>query len=537
MDGLPLAIELVAVWVKLFAPEALLARLSRRLVLLTGGPRDLPERQQTIRGTIAWSYELLNDDEQGLFQRLGVFVGGCTLEAASEVLSFELRVMNEEAEQLKTQTSELKTLEGLAALVDKSLLRQSADGDEPRFTMLETIREYALERLAEHGEADAIRQQHATYFLKFAEQYDPWPRIYAPPQEHWLARLDAEHENLRAAAGWFAEQGEAECGVRLAGALVGFWADRFHWDEGRARLEAALTRSGNVSGAARAKAVLGTAWLAWRLGDLITARASVEEGLALFRRLNDKAAVALALLMLGGIVLDKGDYAMAPACVEECLALFQELSDQWGRALAVRLLGGIAVVQGDVAQAAIDNEEILTSFRQSGDKRGISEFLMDKGGLAQLQGEWEQAVACYTESLVIFRELGAKEMIAFALHNLGGAVFHQGDERRAAACFAEGLALSREVGARYSIAINLAGMAGVAAAQGYPERSARLFGAADALFDTVGIVVEPVGRAEYDRNTTVARTQLGEDAFASAWEAGRTMSLEQAIAYALSASD
>src|SRR6266540_306848 len=533
LDGLPLAIELAAARVKLFAPEALLARLSSRLALLTGGPRDLPERQQTIRSTIAWSYYLLNDDEQRLFQRLGVFVGGCTLEAASEVLSFELRVMNEEADQLKTQTSELKTLEGLAALVDKSLLRQSADGDEPRFTMLETIREYALERLAEHGEADAIRQQHATYFLKFAEEYDPWPRLHAPPQEHWLARLEAEHENLRAASGWFAEQGEAECGVRLAGALVGFWADRFHWDEGRAWLEAALTRSGSVSVVARAKAVLGTSFLAVRLSDFITARAYVEEGLALFRGLSDKAAIALALLVLGNIILSKGEYAMAHACAEECLALFQEVSDQWGRALAFQLLGHIEAVQGDVAQAAIYNEENLTFFRQIGDKRGIGENLIDKGGLAQLQGEWEQALACYGESLVIFRELGAKEMTAVVLHHLGGAVLHQGDALRAAACFAEGMTLNREVGSRSGIAMNLAEMAGVAAAQGQPERSARLFGAADALFDALGTTVELVDRREYDRNREIARAQLGDKAFAAVWAAGGALTLEQAIAEAL----
>jgi predicted ATPase len=526
LDGLPLAIELAAAWVKLFTPEALLARLSSRLALLIGGPRDLPERQQTIRRTIAWSYELLNGDEQRLFQRLGVFVGGCTLAAASDVVSFEVSGVHEAADQLKT-------LEGLAALVDKSLLRRSADGDEPRFTMLETIREYALERLAEHGESRAIRQQHATYFLKFAEAYDPWPRLYAPPQAHWLARVDVEHENLRAALGWFAEQGEAECGVRLAGALVGFWADHFHWDEGRAWLEAALAQSGIVSVEARAKAVLGTSWLAGRLGDSITARAYAEEGLALFRGLSDKPAIGLALLWLGNSVLGKGEYALAHACAEECLAVFQELSDQWGRALALTLLGNIAVVQGDVAQAAIHNEEILSSFRQIGDKRGIGEFLLNKGYFAQLRGEWVQAVACYAESLVIFRELGAKEMIAVDLHNLGGAVLHQGDARQAAAYFVEGMTLSREIGARYGIAMNLAGMAGVAAAQGQPERSARLFGVADALFNAIGIPVDLADRREYDRNREIARPQLSEEAFAAAVAQGHAMTQEQAVAEAL----
>jgi non-specific serine/threonine protein kinase len=399
--------------------------------------------------------------------------------------------------------------------------------------MLETIRVYALERLGERGDADAIGQQHATYFLKFAEQYDPWPRLHAPPLQHWLDRLEADHDNLRAALGWFAQQAEAERGVRLAGALAGFWADRFHWDEGRAWLEVALTRSGNMSAAARAKAVLGTAWLAARLGDVITAGAYVEEGLALFRELSDKAAIALALLLFGDIALGRGEYATARAYAEECLALFHEVSDPWGRALARRFLGSIATLQGDLAQAAILYEESLTSFRQIGDKRGIGESLVVKGVLAQLQGEWEQAVACYAESLAIFRELGAKEMIALDLHNLAGALLHQGDAQRAAACFAEGLALSRDIGFRYGIAMSLAGVAGVAAAHGHPERSARLFGAAEALFDAIGQAVEPGDRVEYDHNAAIARTQLGDRAFAAAWEAGRTMPLEQAIAEAL----
>ncbi len=525
LDGLPLAIELAAARAKLFPLEALLVRLSSRLKFLTGVVRNLPVRQQTIRNTIAWSYHLLDKDEKTLFTRLGVFVGGCTLEAAEAVCNTDGDLP-------------MEVVEGIAALLDKSLLRQEEGSDgEPRVTMLETIREYALERMAERGEADAIRQQHATYFLKFAEEYDPWPRIHAPPQELWLDRLEAEHENLRAASGWFAEQDEAEHGVRLAGALVGFWTDRFHWDEGRAWLEAALARSGNVSVVARAKAVLGTSWLAFRLGDFITARTYIEEGLALFRGLSDKAAIALAVLMLGSIALGKGEYAMAHACAEECLALFQEVSDQWGRALAVRLLGGIAVVQGGVAQTAIYNEEILTSFRQIGDKRGIGEFLIDKGIFAQLQDEWEQAVACYAESLVIFRELGAKEMTAAVLHNLGGAVLHQGDARRAAACFAEGLALNREIGARHGIAMNLAGMAGVAIAQAQPARSARLLGSAEALLEAIGIAPDPADRADYDRIRTAVRAQLDEATFAAAWTEGQAMSLEQAVAHALSTGD
>jgi len=224
---------------------------------------------------------------------------------------------------------------------------------------------------------------------------------------------------------------------------------------------------------------------------------------------------------------------MARACAEESLALFDDVSDQWSRPFPVWLLGKIELAQGDVTQAAGYNEEFLTFYYQVGDKNGIALGLLDKGVIAQLQGEWEHAVALYAQSLALFREIASKNLIAEALHNLGSAVLHEGDARWAVVCFAEGLAVSREIGSRHRVAINLAGMAGVATAQAHPERSARLFGAADALFDAMGMTVGLVNRREYDRNREIARAQLGDEAFAAAWEAGRTLSLEQAIALAL----
>jgi len=521
LDGLPLAIELAAARIKLLPPQALLTRLGSRLKLLTGGARDLPERQQTIRNTIDWSYQLLDAGEKKLFTRLGVFVGGWTLEAAEAVCNVDGDLP-------------MDIVDGIAALLDKSLVRQIEELEgEPRFMMLETIREYALEQLGARGEADAIRQQHAIYFLELAEQAEPWIRFMRPEREPWLERLEAEQGNLRAALDWFGERQELELGLRLAGALGVFWQLRFHWGEGRAWLEAALPRSGNLSEAARAKALASAAHLSRSMGGLTTARAYAEEGLALLRRLGDKAAVAFALYLLGQITQDTGEYAQARDCAEESLALFDEANNQWGRTYILDLLGQIALVQGDVAQAAVYNEEVLTFYRQLGYKRGVGHFLIQKGAIAQLQGDWEDAVALYAESLAICREIGHKSLTVGGLQSLGAAVLHQGDTRRAAACFAEGLALSRELGSRSGIAYSLAGMAGVAAAQGHSERSARLFGAAEALFDATGQVVEPVDRAEYDRHAAVARTQLGDHAFAAAWEAGRAMTIEQAIAEAL----
>jgi len=493
------------------------------LKLLTGGARDMPARQQTIRNTIDWSYQLLNEDEKRLFTRLGVFVGGWTLEAAEAVAGWNVEMLERS-----------NVLDGITALVDQSLVRQDEGLDgEPRFTMLETIREYALEQLLARGEAHAIRQQHTHYFLALAEEAEPWIRFMCPERDPWLERLALEYDNLRAALEWFGEREETEYGLRLAGALRRFWLDRFRRGEGRAWLEAALAKSDTVAGAARAKALVAAGHLAGSLGDITTARTYIEEGLALLRALGDKAAIAYAIWSLGNLRLNTGEYAMARACAEESLALFDEVGDKWGRPHALQLLGQIAGAQGDVAQAAVYNEQILTFYRQIGYKRGIGIGLREKGVIVQLQGDWEQAIALYAESLVLVREVAHKGLTAVSLHNLGGAVLHQGDARRAAVCFAEGLALSRELGDRDPIAKNLTGMAGVMAAQKQLERSARLFGAAEALFDAMGMTVELVDRREYDRNREIARAQLGEDAFAAAWVAGAALSLDEAIAYAL----
>jgi len=275
---------------------------------LTSGARDLPERQQTIRNTIAWSYQLLNEDEKKLFTRLGVFVGGWTLEAAEYICADREPRIEDGGWKIEDRSSIFyppsSILDGLAALVDQSLVRQEEGlDDEPRFTMLETIPEYALERLAECGEADAMRQQHADYFLRLAEEAEPWIRFMRPERDPWLERLEAEHDNLRAALEWFGERGEAELDLRLAAALRIFWVDRFHWGEGRTWLEAALAKSENTTGAARANALVAAAHLAQSMGDITTGRTYIEEGLALLRRLGDKAAAAHALAFLGLMTL------------------------------------------------------------------------------------------------------------------------------------------------------------------------------------------------------------------------------------------
>ena len=358
LDGLPLAIELAAARIKLLSPQAMLARLENRLKLLTGGARDLPNRQQTMRGAIAWGCDLLGEDERMLFRRLAVFVGGFPLEAAQALC--------------QTDDQHLDVLDKIGALVDNSLLqqREQADG-EPRFTMFETIREYGLEQLEVSGEASLIRRQHASFFLKLAERAEP--ELSGTNQEMWLAQLETEHDNLRAALHWAKESEETEMSLRLAGALWRFWLVRGHLGEGRERLTDILTAAGSSSHtAALAKALTGAGTLAHNQGDYIAARSLYEESLAVWQEVGDKAGVADALNNLGWVAWRQSDYIAARALSEKSLALHQELSDKKGIAHSLNNLGWVAHFQGDYAEARSFHERSLTLRRELGDKRSIA---------------------------------------------------------------------------------------------------------------------------------------------------------------------
>jgi tetratricopeptide (TPR) repeat protein len=494
LDGLPLAIELAAARVKLFPPQALLARLDNRLKFLTGGARDLPAHQQTLRSTIEWSYNLLGPGEQTLFRRLAVFVGGCTLAAAAAVLSSELGVLSSELDnsELRTLNSELDILDGLASLVDNSLLLQKEDlAGEPHFTMLETIREYALEQLGASGESEVLRQQHAAYYLAVAELAEP--ELRGPEQIVWLKRLEQEHDNLRAALRWAAERGAAEVGVRLAAALWWFWWT-YLVTEGRTWLEDALTRSSGLPGVLRAKALKGAGWLAAVQSDYAAAQTLLEESLALFRKLGDIAGSAEVLHHLGFAALIQGDTVRARGLLEESLTLSRELRDNPHIAWVLHTLGEAVRLQNDVGQARMYQEE----------------------------------------SLALFRELGDKVSVAWAFTKLGYVAHQQGDAAQARKLHEQSLALMRELALPLGIAACLEGFAGVAELEGQPARAVRLFGAATAIRDVLG--TPPFGgeRLDYERRLAVACAQLGEASFDAAWAAGRAMTAEQAIAYALS---
>jgi len=477
LDGLPLAIELATARVKLFSPQALLARLDRRLTLLTGGPRDLPARQQTLRATIDWSYNLLESAEQTLFAALGVFAGGCTIELAEAVVLLDAPTLDRS-----------RMLDGLVSLTSQSLL-QHAQGQagEPRFVMLETIREYALEQFAASEQAPAIRRRHAEVFLALAEAGAA--ALEGAEQGVWLSRLQQEHDNLRAALGWAVEQREAAIGLRLATALRLFWFMRGYLTEGRERLAQALAL-GEGSPSTRAQALDCAGFLARYQGDYAAAAGLIGESLATWRSLAHRQGVADALSNLGYVTLHQGDYVTARALYEESLDLQRDLGNPQGRADCLSHLGTAAFYQGD----------------------------------------YQTARTLHEQSLAIWRALGDVEGIAYALYKLGDVAFASADVAAAARWFAEGLAASVELGWPWGIVSAIEGAAGMAALRDRPQIALQLAGFAARLRSNVAIPLSAAREQLLMRRLAPARRALGESPAAAAWAEGAALALEQAVA-------
>jgi non-specific serine/threonine protein kinase len=499
LDGLPLAIELAAARVKALPPAVLLDRLEQRLPLLTGGPRDLPLRQQTMRDTIAWSHDLLTPEEQVLFRRLSVFVGGFTLAAAEAVGGEAARRQGGKEEN--GSSSPPSVLDGVTALVEQSLLRAVARPEtEPRYAMLETVREFGLERLEASGETGETRRRHAMHFLALAEAAEPG--LVGPAQVGWLDRLEAEHPNLRAALTWAISR-DPDLALRLAGALRQCWRIRGHLSEGRKALEWALA-AGEGSSAARAKALAAAAEVWYLQGDYAPATALAEEARHHYERLGDRRGVAAALRMVGHGLVGLGQEAAPPdqsrlsrasALFAEQLGLRRELGDRHGVALAVFDLGLLALIQNDVARAAVHFAEALPFFEAIGDRRAT----------------------------------------AFTLANLAWVEMQQGDAARAAALFGRALADIRELGDREATAYLLEDVARLAQRTGREEPAARLLAAAAALRTADGIRLALLHRAGHEPAVAAAREALGEAGFAAAWEAGVALPVEDAVAEALAA--
>lgn len=472
LDGLPLAIELAAAWVKLLTPAALLARLSsvQPLHMLAGGARDLPTRQQTLRSTVAWSYDLLRPSEQRLFRALGVCVNGCTLDAA-EALAADLPPGD--------------VLGALAALVDGSLLRQEPGRDGAgRLMMLETIREYALELLAGAGELSAMGRRHAEVFLALAETARA--HLLDEQQEQWLERLEAEHDNLRAALVWSrAPGGDSTLGMRLAEALWEFWLMRGHVGEGRATI-AALLDLDPAPSLARARLLNGAGRLAWAQNDWREASALLEESQRLCADLGDTSGSASALNYLGEVAEAQGDYVQAAANFAQSLALFQQLGDREGSAAVLVSYGQMMQAQGQHERAAELVDASLSLFEELGDRRGLAVALTVQGQALQTLGEFGRAETLFARSLELFRGLGYRHGMSWALTNQGQTALAQGEAARAEQCFAASIELYEELGDQRGQAWAMANQGQAAAAQGEAPRALDLLERSVALFDALG---------------------------------------------------
>ena len=564
LDGLPLAIELAAARIRLLPPQAMLQRLTSRLRLLTGGARDLPERQRTLRGAIAWSYDLLEEDEQALFRRLAIFVGGFALDAIEAVCN-------------GSGDLDIDVLDVVESLVGKSLLREAAAAeDESRVGMLETIREYALERLGDGEETAEMRRQHAAFFLQFVEEAEP--HLAGPQQIAWLNRLEPEHDNLRAVLRWAIDRGDASTALRLAGALSRFWLDRGYGGEGqkwlahalalpgaldhvRERmnalagatalsvadrdLDAARTSSEQLIPLARevgderrlAQALTLLGWVVARQRDPRAAQPLLEEGLVLARRLRDPALLAYILHNQGIGALFRGDRATAKVLLEEAVPLLRQTGDRISLAQVLMAWSALAMGEGELARAEVLLEESIPVIREASVRWHAGLYLNRLGDIARLRGRHERAEQLYAEALAIWRDLGMQADAAAALHNLGYAVLSQGDSTRARSRFGESLALQQAQDNRAGIAEGLAGLAAVAAAERRAEQAARLIGAVEAIRDNLGGVLWPAEQHEWERLVPATRAQLDDATFEAARSEGRAMPLEQAIAYALEMGD
>ncbi|MCC7105375.1 MAG: tetratricopeptide repeat protein [Chloroflexi bacterium] len=517
LDGLPLAIELAAARVKLLSPQAMLARLEASgqasLQLLNSGARDLPARQQTLRGAVAWSYDLLDADERLLFRRLSVFAGGFDLEAAEAVQGDEALP---------------SVLDGLASLVDKSLLRQEDQPDgEPRFAMLETIRDFGREQLAGDPAGEQVQRRHAEHYLQLAEAADP--RIRTREQDPAIRSLLREHANLRAALRWALAVQDAETALRLCGSLGQFWTLRGHTHEARARVEQALRLPGAEQRTRRrARALQAAGAAAWRDQDFDAARATLEESVAIARELGEQQTLAFALGLLGIAVWSAGDLDAAATIARESLSLLDQLGDRWSTSISYAVVARAALERGD-SQGA--RELLLTSLkirRDVGDRWGEAQVLNSLGDVARAEADFPCASSHYEQSLAVFRELAIGWGAASALHNLGYVAHEMGDQHRAVELFQESLVAFQDVGDRRGIAECLIGLAGVLLHED-PERAARLFAAADRLLAEVGAGVSATNRRDYERHLAAVKEQLGEPAFGTAWTAGHRLTREEAV--------
>jgi predicted ATPase/DNA-binding SARP family transcriptional activator/Tfp pilus assembly protein PilF len=515
LDGLPLPLELAAARIKLLSPGAILERLGQRLELLKAAPGSgVAARHRTLRSAIEWSYDLLTAEEQVLFTSLAVFVGGFTLDGAAAVAG----------------NLDLDVVDGVESLLTNSLIRSElTSGDEARFGMLETIREYGLERLAERGDGQAVRRRHADFYLLLAEEAEP--ALLGSQQVRWLRQLDTERGNLRAALTWATQSGEDEVGLRTAAPLWRYWQLRASDTEGREYLDRLLA-GGASSPSTRAKAQSRAASLAYVQGDHAAVRRYLEASLPVHRALRHDHYLAGYLGLLGSSALAEGDTERARTLVEEALETARRTGDPTNEAQALAQLGHVLAATGELDDAQRTLEESVRRARELGNVRSVGNWTRFLGGIALLRHDYPRARQLFEESLAIHRSLDDPWGISGSLSNLAFLALEAKDNDTAQRLFDESLKLDRKGGYRYRIVNSLDLSAKLAAAQDRPGRAARLYGAASFARESLGLAYLEIGWPDPARHVAHLRTALGDDAFGKAWARGRAMTLDEALAYA-----
>lgn len=479
LDGLPLAIELAAARLRILSPQMILTKLENRLKLLTGGARDLPVRQQTMRGAVEWSYDLLNEEEKRLFRRLSVFAGGSTFEAAEAVCA----TYDSDEEE-----DDLEVLDLITSLVDKSLLlsKEKADG-EMRFRMLETVREYALESLERNNEAEAVRHRHASYFLAFGEETQS--HLEGERAVEWLNLLEEEQDNLRAALLWSLKN-DSETSARLAAALRFFWIFHAHLTEGRKWLSRALEKTGISSASVRTKLLNG----------------------------------------IGVIARNQADYETARTMHTEVLAISQTEKDEREILLSLRGLGALEARQGHFKEARNFCERALTASRELNNKIETAYSLAFLGNLNRAEEDNAGAYALFLESLAIFKQLDNKEAVSVSLYNLGATDYDEGNYEKARSYFEEGLVIAQKLRDKINISYFLDGFAALALQRGELYITAQLAGAAEHLRESIDYEMDSVDRRFRIAYIAKLKAKTDETAFAAAYEQGMKLKLEEAVA-------
>jgi predicted ATPase/DNA-binding CsgD family transcriptional regulator len=522
LEGIPLAIELAAARVGTLSVKQISERLEGSLELLTRGGRTAVLRQQTLRGALDWSHDLLSEPERKVFRRLSVFAGGWNLEASEAMVSGE-------------GVAQSEVVDLLSELVEKSLVvaKETVQGGI-RYRLLEPVRQYALEKLEESGEVGYAKHAHAWYFLALAEEAEP--ELFGPQEAQWYERLEVEHDNIRAALSWSLEGADPELGLRLAGAIWWFWHRHGHLSEGLRWLDGGLDRGGGASAIARVKVLAGIGWLAFGQADLDRMRESATEGLSL----SEEAGLggyhrALFLRLLGDASWQEGDHERSMTLAEESLKLSREANDLGGMALSLLIQGTASMWgSGDLGKARAFYEEGLVISRELGSASILRVCLNSLALPYLLQGDLERAAALAEEAAVLCQDAGDRLLLPLPLTWLGWVALLRDDLERAKALHTKSLALSNDLGAHNHLILTLLeGLACTAAAEGEARKAARLFGATKALREATGFPLEPALRTLEEPYLVGAHSQLEEGVWTEAWEEGGAMSMQTAIEYAL----